>query len=276
MDRNSYAPRPALITSVRPEAERILTFEVQLQGIAGGAPFAPRPGQFLELTVFGVGEAPISIASPGNESGTLLLTVAAVGEVTEALHEKAVGDVVGIRGPYGNGFPMEAVEGHHLVFLAGGIGLAPLRPAIMHAFSHRKAYGRISVLYGAREPKMLCFREDLEAWAQEPDSEVMLTVDTPDDRWSGGKGPVTTLLPAVSADIAHSAALVCGPPVMIRIALEKLAGMGFSPERTLTTLERRMECGVGKCGHCNVGGVHVCTDGPVFSQAELARLTEGV
>jgi sulfhydrogenase subunit gamma (sulfur reductase) len=274
VDTNAYAPRVAVIKAVKDEAEGIKTFRLELRDGDTGA-FSHRPGQFVELTVFGVGEAPISISSSPAERDWLELTVASVGEVTEALHDKQEDQLVGIRGPYGNGFPLDDVGDRHLVFVAGGIGLAPLRSVVNQVLAERARFGRVTVLYGARRPDLLCFRAELEEWNRAPNTEVLLTVDAPEDGWVGEVGPVTVLLPRVEMDVGKSVAFVCGPPVMIRYAVEGLLGLGFAEQDIVTSLERRMECGVGKCGHCSVGKAHVCTDGPVFDYARLKELKEG-
>lgn len=274
MATNVYLPQPAKIVGVRQEAQGIKTFTVQpAEGDPGWQGFVP--GQFLEATVFGVGEAPFSISSAPGSPGGLELTVAAVGEVTEELHGLAAGDVIGVRGPYGRGFPVEEAKGRRLFFVAGGIGLAPLRSLIAHVMSRRNDYGEISILYGARNPGLLCFREDLAAWEGAPHTVVRVTVDSPDTEWRGPVGTVASLLGNDGYEADGATAFVCGPPVMIRHTLRTLLEMGFAPKDIITTLERRMECGVGKCGHCTVGRARVCVDGPVFSYAELLDLEEG-
>lgn len=277
MNGNSYTPYLAAITGVRSESELIKTFELQFIDETIARTFQYRPGQFVEMTVFGVGEAPISISSLPGDAGRLELTVVAAGEVTQALHEKVEGDLVGIRGPYGNGFPVEDLLGRDLLFISGGIGLAPLRPVVLHVLANRDAFGRVSMLCGARE-ETRCFRPDIAAWTEMPDTEVkVITVPSVrkflDDL---AAAPVELAGVAAHVAVAEATALVCGPSVMLRFVIDRLLKVGFTPERIILTLERRMECGVGKCGHCNVGGVHVCTDGPVFNYADLAALTEGV
>jgi sulfhydrogenase subunit gamma (sulfur reductase) len=233
-----------VIKAVKDEAEGVKTFRLELRD-GDTAAFSHSPGQFLELTVFGVGEAPISISSSPDERDWLELTVASVGEVTQALHDKREGQLVGIRGPYGNGFPLDEVGDRHLLFVAGGIGLAPLRSLVNQVLTERARYGRVTVLYGARRPDLLCFRDELEAWNRAPNTEVLVTVDAPEDTWTGGVGPVTALLPGVEMDVGKSVAFVCGPPIMIRFAVEGLLGLGFAEKDIVTSLERRMECGVG-------------------------------
>ncbi|MCX8011810.1 MAG: FAD/NAD(P)-binding protein, partial [Desulfobacterota bacterium] len=174
--------------------------------------------------------------------------------------------------PYGKGFPFEEAKGKDILFVAGGIGIAPLRPLINQIFSVRDCFQKIIILYGARSPNLLCFREDLNLWAKEKDSKVLLTVDKPDNGWQGNVGVVATLLPQVEIDIEKTIAFVCGPPVMIQFVINDLIKLGLMENNIITSLERRMECGVGKCGHCTVGEAKVCQDGPVFSYQDLTAL----
>ena len=272
MDTNIYMPRTAVIESVRDEAENVKTFTLKLKDAETAEAFQFLPGQFIELTVFGTGEAPFSITSAPDDGPGFELTIAAVGELTEVLHQKRERDLVGVRGPYGNGFPCDQVKGRDLLFIGGGIGLAPLRSLIKKVMAERSDFGRVTVLYGARNPHLLCFRSDLEAWGRVQDAEVMLTVDAPDDGWDGHVGTVTSLLSKIDVEVDRATAFVCGPPVMIGFAVEELLALGFAGDDIITSLERRMECGVGKCGHCNVGSAHVCMEGPVFTFTQVQAL----
>ena len=276
MNKNIYTPDLAIITKVRDEAAGIKTFILEFKGPEIRKSFDYRPGQFVELTVFGVGEAPISISSSPVNKGYLELTVAAVGKVTRALHLRKEEDIVGIRGPYGNGFPFDEVKGKNILFVGGGIGLAPLRSLINQMFAQRGDFAKISILYGVRESRFLCFVDDLEGWSQVENSEVLLTADAPDAKWRGNVGVVGSLLPKIDIDIKNTIAFVCGPPIMIHFVLLDLLKMGFEEEQIITTMERRMECGVGKCGHCNIGKSYVCLDGPVFSYHQLRELGEDI
>lgn len=276
MKENIYAPNLATITKVRDEAEGIKTFTLVVKDSAIRKAFDFRPGQFGEVTVFGVGEAPFAITSSPINRDYIELSVAGVGKVTRALHLKQEGDTIGFRGPYGNGFPFDEVKGRDILFIAGGIGLAPLRPLINQMFAQRDKFGKISILYGARYPGLLCFTDNLKEWAELENSEVLLTVDTPDNNWQGNVGVVGSLLPKVKIDIENTVAFVCGPPVMLHFVILDVLKMGLAEDRIITTLERRMECGLGKCGHCNVGEKYVCQDGPVFSYQQLKELGEGV
>jgi NAD(P)H-flavin reductase len=223
-----------------------------------------------------VGEAPFSITSTPAEHEALEISVVNVGEVTDALHGKKEGDVIGLRGPYGNGFPFDEAKGRDILFVAGGIGLAPLRPLVKQMFSERDNFRKITILYGARTPELLCFREDVEAWAAGKDSQVLVTVDTPNEGWQGNVGVVTSLLPKAEIDAKSTTAFVCGPPIMIHFVMQDLVKMGFAEDDIITSMERRMECGLGKCGHCSIGTVEVCAHGPVFSYRQLKELRENI
>ncbi|MDD5038210.1 MAG: FAD/NAD(P)-binding protein [Dehalococcoidales bacterium] len=277
MSNNIYGPRLVTIKKIRDEAEGIKTFTLAFNNPALNASFDYRPGQFGEVTVFGVGEAPIAITSSPVNKGYFELTVAAVGEVTHALHLKREGDVIGFRGPYGNGFPFAEVFNRDILFVAGGIGLAPLRSLINQMFAERDKFGNICVLYGSRNPSLFCFTQELDTWADLPNSEVLLTVDSdPERNWKGNIGVVGSLLSKTYMDFTKTIAFVCGPPVMIHSVIQDLLKMGFKGDRIITTMERRMECGLGKCGHCNIGEKYVCQDGPVFSYQQLKELGEEI
>ncbi|HPD61078.1 MAG TPA: FAD/NAD(P)-binding protein [Thermodesulfobacteriota bacterium] len=276
MNSNRYTPQLARIKKVKNEAEGIKSFTLEFEDENLRESFSHRPGQFIELTVFGVGEAPFSITSSPGDKGRIEISVVNVGEVTAALHLKKEGELVGLRGPYGNGFPFDEVKGRDILFVGGGIGLAPLRPLINQMFADRDRFRKIMILYGARTPGLLCFREDLKTWAAQKDSIVLMTVDAPDDAWPGNVGLVTSLLPRVEVNAEKTTAFVCGPPIMIYFAIQDLVRMGLAEDAVITSMERRMECGLGKCGHCSIGTAEVCTDGPVFSYRQLKELKESV
>ena len=273
MTSNCYRPQLARIRDVKDEGQGIKTLTVDLDD-PESAILNCAPGQFVEVTVFGVGEAPFSVSAVDVDLGTIDLTVAMVGEVSGALHDLDRGQRVGVRGPYGNTFPLRQVEGRDLVFLAGGIGLAPLRFLIRRVMEQRTKFGKILVLYGARRPDLLCFTDDLHVWEGVGDTKVHVTVDTPDDIWTGHVGTVADLMDVVLTGGHEAAVFLCGPSVMMKSAVEKLLAGGCSATDIFVSLERRMECGVGKCGHCNIGPIHVCTDGPVLTYADFAALEE--
>jgi sulfhydrogenase subunit gamma (sulfur reductase) len=277
MTENIYAPHLITIKKVRDEAENIKTFTLEFNDPAMRKSFEYRPGQFGEVTIFGVGEAPISITSSPAMKGYLELSVAGVGKVSRAMHQKKVGDVIGFRGPYGNTFPFDEVAGKDILYVAGGIGLAPLRSLINQMFAERKKFNKIRILYGCRYPKMMCFLDDLDKWGKVPNSEVLMTVDTdPEKCWKANIGVVGSLLPKIDIDLKNTVAFVCGPPIMIHFVILDLLKLGFKGDSIITTMERRMECGLGKCGHCNIGEKYVCFDGPVYSYQKLKELGENI
>jgi NAD(P)H-flavin reductase len=251
----------------------VKNFVVRLDDPAVHEAFTYIPGQCGMLSAIGVGESMIAMASTPTRPGPLEFAVKAAGRNTNALHQLEAGQKVGLRGPYGNGFPLERMRGSDLVFVGGGIGMSGLRSLINYSLDRRAEFGKITVVYGARTPGELCFKEDLfENWPKAPGTAVHTTVDVGDEGW---KGPVALIPPFVeslrpSADGAY--VIVCGPPVMIRFTLPVLAKLGFANDRVILTLELKMQCGVGKCGRCNIGAKYVCLDGPVFSLEALKGL----
>jgi NAD(P)H-flavin reductase len=229
------------------------------------------PGQFTMLSAFGVGEVPISVSSPANETGPLQHTVRDVGAVTHALSRTAVGGVVGVRGPYGTGWDVGDGAGGDVVLVAGGIGLAPLRPAMLEVLHHRHRYGRVVLLYGGRSPEDLLFTDELKRW-ENLGVEVLVTVDYGMTTWNGRVGLVTTLIPRAGFDPRSTLALVCGPEIMMRFTAAALIERGVRPDRVRVSLERNMRCGVGLCGHCQYRELFVCVDGPVLAFTRVAGL----
>ena len=274
MVKNEYIPYPAVVESIQKEGFDTKTFRVCFEDKTMIESFKYKPGQFVQVSLLGIGEAPISIASSPCCQGSLEFTIRAIGKLTRALHQLKPGDRMYMRGPYGNSFPVEEVKGKKLHFIAGGIGLPPLRSVINTVLSNREDFGRIKVLYGARTPDELCFKEELKIWQGMSDIEVLLTVDNPDEGWKGNVGVVTTLWDKTSMTGTNGIAYVCGPPIMIRFVLKKLVDVGFREEDIYVTLERYMKCGIGKCGHCNIGAKFVCIDGPVFTYRELKEFPQ--
>ncbi|MBX3746110.1 MAG: FAD/NAD(P)-binding protein [Verrucomicrobiae bacterium] len=275
---NLYLPRPAILERVTDEIDEVRTFHWRFEDPADGEAFRKfRPGQFAQVSMYGVGEFPASLP-PSPTEGETFFTVRRVGACTAALHGMRAGDRFGVRGPYGNGFPMESYEGRNLLFVAGGIGLIPLRSCIRYAMARRERYGRILILLGARSPRELMYRSDLEAWGRDAGVECHLTVDRATEGWGGHVGVVGGLFrrEEVRLPVADTVAFVCGPPVMFRFVIRDLLALGFSGEAIVSTLERYMKCGVGKCGHCCIGVAYVCVDGPVFSYAQIQRLGEDI
>jgi NAD(P)H-flavin reductase len=271
---NLYEPKIAVVDKITDETPDTKTYRVRFEDEDYARSFEWEPGQFVEVTVFGAGEMPIGFASDPDEKSWFELTVVERGKVTRAMHELNEGDKVGIRGPLGNCWPLEEVKGRDLIVVSGGCGLAPLRPAILRILANRKDYGDFWLLYGARTPADRDFKDDLAAWAKRDDMKVLNTVDIGDDTWTDNVGVVTTLFDKADINAKNAIAFTCGPPIMIKFVTLDLLKMGFSEDRIVTSLERYMKCGVGKCGHCCVNHVYLCTEGPVFTYAEMNALPE--
>ncbi len=274
INRGLYTPMMAKITRIQKmtELEKLFTIE-----LPEGFSLHHRPGQFLEISVLGVGEAPISISSsPSRSNGSFEICARRVGDVTNALHRMNEGDIIGLRGPFGRGFPFEKLHGKDILFAAGGLGLAPLRSFINQVIDERSAFGRVIILYGARNPKELLFTEELKRWAQSDDLEFHVTVDRGDDDWDGNVGVITTLFKKISIYPRNTVAAACGPPVMYRFVLMELHAKGISEGNIYLSLERHMKCGVGKCGHCQINDVYACQSGPVFPYSEIKGKEEAL
>ena len=240
-----------------------------------GQAFEYTPGQFVEVSVAGIGEAPISISSSPTQKG-LELVVRNVGSLTKVIHKMEVGDKLGIRGPYGSTYPLAESKGKDLVFICGGIGLVPQRSFIRYALDNRQDYGNITVLLGTKCHDMRLFREEIAMWEERKDMVVMETIDEAHECWNGNVGVVTTLIPKIESDLPKSQVLVCGPPIMYKFVLMALAEAGVPESQIYVNLERRMKCGVGKCGHCQMNEHYVCQDGPVFRYSDLADVPEAI
>ncbi len=266
---NVYLPHIAVIEKIIEETLAIRTFHFNFKDKKLGAKFSFESGQFGEYSVFGIGEAPFCISSSPTRRDHLEFTAQRVGRVTNALHRLGVGAEIGFRGPYGNSFPLDFLQGKNLVFVGGGIGLAPLRSLIWNVIDNRNKYKDIDIIYGARSPADLCFKYDLDAWSRDKTVKFATTVDRGDESWTGRVGVVPKILEEVAPSAKNAVAIVCGPPIMIRFTFPVLTKLGFTPEQMLTTLEKRMKCGIGKCGRCNIGNIYVCRDGPVFSYAQI-------
>ena len=281
----SVAAPPELLDSrpladpMRPELVRIAnviretsdTVTIGTEQPDGGSlpPFIP--GQFSMLYAYGVGEVPISISGDPGIPGRLDYTIRSVGAVTKALIDRRAGELVAMRGPFGTSWPMEAAQGEDVLLVAGGIGLAPLRPAIYHILRHRSEYGRLVILYGARSPKELLFRKELRNWSASPDTQVLITVDYGEPSWRGYVGVVTKLFNFVSLRPERTITMMCGPEIMMRFAIRGLQGRKFPDDRIYLSMERNMKCAVGFCGHCQMGPYFICKDGPIFTYAQMRR-----
>jgi len=261
-------PRVARVLARRRDGPDVWTLDIEEEG--GGTGFAP--GQFNMLTAFGVGEAPISISGDAASPNRQVHTIRDVGPVSGALARLKPGDPLGLRGPFGVGWPMTEAEGQDVVVVAGGLGLAPLRPALYHLLAERERFGRIVLLYGTRSPGDILFRRELESWRRRLDVDIEVTVDHAGGDWRGHVGVVTTLIPRSAFDSANAIALVCGPEIMMRFAIVALRDVGLADEAIYLSMERNMKCAVGLCGHCQFGPDFVCRDGPVFRYDRLSRL----
>ncbi|ACV62234.1 oxidoreductase FAD/NAD(P)-binding domain protein [Desulfofarcimen acetoxidans DSM 771] len=272
---NPLLPNIATIASIRRETGDVKTFQVVFDDPLAVQSFAHKPGQVALISVFGEGEATISITSSPTVKGFLEFSIKKVGRLTSVLHEIEAGAKVAVRGPYGNGFPLDEMKGKNLLFVGGGIGLAPLRSLIDYVLAeeNRSDYGNVEILYGARSMADICFKEDLfNKWTACKDTRVYTTIDREEPEWSGHVGFVPAYLEEIKPVSNNKVAITCGPPVMIKFILMSLQRLGFTEERIITTLEMKMKCGIGKCGRCNIGSKYVCLDGPVFTLKQLKEL----
>jgi NAD(P)H-flavin reductase len=272
--KNLYLPYRMRIAKTTEEAPGVRTFRLEFLDGEEGRAFTFRTGQFGLYSAFGEGESTFCIASSPTRAGYIECTFREVGRVTSALADKEVGDVIGFRGPYGNAFPLEAWTGKNLLFIAGGIALPPLRSVIWNCLDLRERFADITVVYGARTVADLVYKTELEEWSGRSDLKLVTTVDpggeTPE--WKGRVGFVPPVVESLGLPAVHTVAIVCGPPIMIKLTLPVLSKLGFPPEDIYTTLENRMKCGLGKCGRCNTGSSYVCKDGPVYTLAQLNAL----
>ena len=268
-------PQPFRIRRVTKETRDTFTMDLESPGEDRSWSFAP--GQFNMLYVFGVGEVPVSISGDPAKPKTLVHTTRAVGAVTEAMQRLKRGDSIGVRGPFGAGWPVEEARGKDVILVAGGIGLAPLRPALYRILARRDEYGRVILLYGTRTPEDILYRKELESWRSRFDLEVHVTVDrAPAERnrpsWRGNVGVVTSLIPRVAFDPLDSLAILCGPEIMMRFTIMELEKRGVSADGIYVSMERNMKCAIGFCGHCQYGPSFICKDGPVFCYSEISDL----
>lgn len=263
---------PVLSRVVRTRQETHDTFTMELEPPDGAAAFRFAPGQFNMLYAFGTGEVPISISGDPAHPRTLVHTIREVGAVTRALRTIKRGDVLGVRGPFGSSWPIEEAAGRDVVIVAGGIGLAPLRSALYAILANREKYGRVVLLYGTRTPDDILFRKELEGWRARLDLSVHVTVDRAMASWRGSVGVVTTVIPRANFDPQNTVAMICGPEIMMRLTILNLLKRGIGVERIYISTERDMKCAIGFCGHCQLGPVFVCKDGPIFRYDRIQRL----
>jgi NAD(P)H-flavin reductase len=267
LSADSLRPSPVRIGRIRRETADVATLE-----LTPASPFAFSPGQFNMLYVFGLGEVAISVSGDPAETGRIVHTVRAVGAVSGAITRLRRDQVIGVRGPYGSCWPVAESEGSDILVVAGGLGLAPLRPVIYHVLGHRERYGRIVVFYGARSPAEILYRRELEAWRRRLDVDITVTVDHAAADWRGNVGVVPALIPRTPVDPDHAVGMVCGPEIMMRFTIDALRQRGLATDRIFVSMERNMKCAIGLCGHCQFGPSFVCRDGPIFRYDRIASL----
>jgi NAD(P)H-flavin reductase len=264
-----YLPVPYRVLAVHQDTADVATLDLE----PVGAPIPePKPGQFTMLYAFGVGEAPISVSGAPVDGAPLVHTVRAVGAVSNAIARLQPGQEIGVRGPYGTPWPLDTADSHDILFVAGGLGLAPLRPAVRHVLANRDRYGRVALLYGTRGPEDMLYRAELTEWRRMLDVEIEVTVDHADRTWRGAVGVVTNLIPRAGFDPTQTTAMVCGPEVMMRFSILALQAAGLPFERTYLSLERAMKCGLGLCGRCQFGADFVCKEGAVMRYDRIAHV----
>jgi sulfite reductase subunit B len=273
-NKDIYLPLPATVGKVQQMTKYERFFSCQLDS---GEELGHMPGQFVEVSIPGIGEAPISVSSSPTRKGSFDMVIRKVGNVTQALHELTAGDKIFIRGPFGNSFPVDdAMKGKDVIFVCGGIGLVPVRSAIQYVLDNRDDYGRVIILFGAKTPSDRLFVEELEKWREDKNVTLLETVDHRDENWSGPEGVITTLLPLVKIDKDNTVVVICGPPIMYKFVIINLLEAKLKEDQIYLSLERNMKCGVGKCGHCQISNIYVCQDGPVFRFSDIKDIEEAL
>jgi len=272
--KDIYLPEFATVLKNQPMTETENYFEFKLNS---GKELGHMPGQFAEISLPGIGEAPISVSSSPTKNGCFEMVVRKAGNVTNALHAVEAGKKIGIRGPFGTSFPVDTVmKEKDILFICGGIGLVPLRSAINYCLDKRNDYGKVTILSGTKTPAERLFADELELWLKREDVILLETVDHPDDHWKSNTGVITTLIPKIQIDPVQTITLICGPPIMYKFVLLELTKISIDFNKVYMSLERHMKCGVGKCGHCQINGLYVCQDGPVFKYADIAQVKEAI
>ncbi len=271
--KDIYLPLPATVSKVEPMTKLESFFSCRLDS---GEELGHMPGQFVEISIPGIGEAPISVSSSPTRKGSFEMVIRNVGNVSNALHELDAGDKIFVRGPFGTTFPVEEMKGKDVIFICGGIGLVPVRSAIQYVLDNRDDYGRVIILFGAKAPRDRLFVEELEKWRQDKNVTLLETVDHRDEGWSGPEGVITTLLSLVKIDKDNTVAVICGPPIMYKFVIINLLEAELREDQIYLSLERHMKCGVGKCGHCQINNIYVCQDGPVFKFSDITDIEEAL
>lgn len=264
-----YKPMKAKIVKTRRPTEFEKFFRIELDG---KHELGHQPGQFVQVSLFGFGEAPISICSSPTQKGSFDLTVRRIGSLTTAMHKLETGDILGIRGPFGNAFPLDKMHGNDILIVAGGLGIVPLRSLIHYILDQRKDFGDVQILLGCKTPKDMLFGDEIATWQKRADIKFQCTVDRGDPDWKGSVGLITSLIPGTNLDSNKTYAIVVGPPIMYKYVIVELLKKNIPERQIIVSLERKMKCGLGKCGHCQIKNVYVCQCGPVFTYAQLREL----
>ena len=273
-EKDIYLPERATVLKAEPMTAQEAFLELKLDS---RAELGHKPGQFVEVSIPGIGEAPISVSSSPTQKGMFQLVVRKVGNVTKHLHQLKANDKIGIRGPFGTCFPVDdGMKGKSVLFVCGGIGLVPVRSAINYVLKNRDAYNDVTILFGAKSPAERLFTDELEEWRARADVVFEETVDSADKSWKGNVGVITRLMPKIKFDPLNTIAIVCGPPVMYKYVILELWWKRMPNDNIYVSLERRMKCGVGKCGHCQINGLYACQDGPVFNYADVSEVPEAI
>jgi len=272
--KDIYLPLPATVSEVQPMTKLESFFSCRLDS---GEELGHMPGQFVEISIPGIGEAPISVSSSPTRKGSFEMVIRKVGNVSNALHELVAGDKIFVRGPFGTSFPVDgAMKGKDVIFICGGIGLVPVRSAIQYVLDNRGDYGRVIILFGAKTPRDRLFVDELDEWRHDKNITLLQTVDRRDESWYGAEGVITTLLPLVKIDEDNTIAVICGPPIMYKFVIINLLEAKLKEDQIYLSLERHMKCGVGKCGHCQISNIYVCQDGPVFKFSDITDIEEAL
>lgn len=271
--RELYYPEMAEITAIKQFTKLEKWFEIKL---LNGKELGHQPGQFALFSIFGIGEAAISICSAPTKKGAFDICVRKVGMLTEKMHQLEVGQKIGVRGPFGAGFPVNDFKGKDILIIGGGIGIIPLRSLINHVIAYREDFGRLIILYGAKNPDELLFSDELENWDGDPNIEYHVTVDKGTPEWPGKTGVITTLIPGLELNLENTIAAIVGPPIMYKFVIMTLKTKRLTDQNIYLSLERRMKCGVGKCGHCQINDSYVCLDGPVYQYSDIKNLPEAI
>lgn len=270
-----YSPMEGTIVRTKMMTENEKFFEIKLEG---GKPLGHMPGQFAQFSIFGIGEAPISISSSPTkkDNSTFEVCVRKAGTFTNAMHKLAEGDKIGVRGPFGTAFPVDDMKGNDLIFVAGGLGIVPLRSLINFVIDKRRDFGEVTILLGCKEPKDRLFTEEISSWERMADINYACTVDRAAPEWKGNIGVITTLIPGVDIDVDRTYAVVVGPPIMYKFVIQELLKKDLPERQIVLSLERRMKCGLGKCGHCQINDKYVCQDGPTFTYDQIKGMEEAL